>query len=1140
METALRSRWFATGRAVLIGLAVAAAAVLALRVRHGVETDLYALADTRHGGILRELADGMAGQGRVLLEGDDFGKLKESAEAIRARFRQPVGDFKETLKFLAEHRAGLLSPETRELLQAGRYKDVSDAAIARLYGFVPPLVSVKEDPFLLATDYMLSMQTRRTAGWTLREGQLSRETNGIHQVLLTLDLSAASPSAITAFLEIVAKPRHSGRVGVPSPTVAADGGGTPSLPGDADGGGTPSLPGSSLETSTKHQAPSTKHQTWCGGPPFHAARATANATREINILSAVSLALVLLFGWLLFRSFRFVLPLVATLGVAFMVAAAVLFAAFPRPHVLTFVFGTSLIGLAVDYAYHVRAAGDARSVLRPLALSLLTTEACFAPLFFSVVPVLRQMALFTGTGLLAAFAWAVAWGSARADAQERVPPGADAQERVPPVLRILIVIIAACGLYRVRVSSDPASFYTPDRYLAESEKRLAACNPEKSGRFVFVRGRNVQEALEREEAAGIPGLSALIPSLARQRENVALVSKLHAAEGKAYMAKTGLRVVPTKEGALLDPDSIGDPYLAQMVRSMVVKGGIVSPCPDGFSSDDPNIVILEPKRAIEDMFATFSSATMKLLAWSLAVLAALLMVIFRRRSFGYVASLAATFAATAGMLGWLGVPVTFFTLLCFFAVAGLGLDYAIFTRSSAAQRVRQVVFFAFLTSFAGLGMLSFTDFAVTRAMGLTFACGLFFAWLCAGLFAGGNGVGQKTKDERQTESHEAPSTKHQARSTKHQARSTKHQAPAWHQQREQSAGRWRMLFMWYMYVWFGKSFQKILCIPVMAFIYPFARPARESLREFYKVLKEFKVFKDVKDFKDLKTGEPSSTKHQASSTKHHPSPFTLHLSPFTVFSHLLGFAWSLADKTDACTLRKNLPKMSVRDDVGWRAFDGLVRAGKGAFLISTHLGTIEVFPALEVKRESRKVKDDVGHNHPSPFTLHLSPSSSPFTFHHSPFVHAFQQMGHDAVFTEVFSRHLDSSRLALHPVEEIGVETAVRMQEAIGRGELVLMAGDRVSAGSERVLRHNFLGRPCVWPKGVFVFAKLMEAPIFFVTCVRTGWNAYEVHVREFVPSGEPLLPSLLDAYVRFLEEETLAHPEQWYQFYRFFEDTTR
>ena len=62
-----------------------------------------------------------------------------------------------------------------------------------------------------------------------------------------------------------------------------------------------------------------------------------------------------------------------------------------------------------------------------------------------------------------------------------------------------------------------------------------------------------------------------------------------------------------------------------------------------------------------------------------------------------------------------------------------------------------------------------------------------------------------------------------------------------------------------------------------------------------------------------------------------------------------------------------------------------------------------------------------------------------------------------------------------------------------------------------------------------------MEAPIFFVTCVRTGWNAYEVHVREFVPSEGPFLPSLLDAYVRFLETETLACPGQWYQFYRFF-----
>ena len=56
----------------------------------------------------------------------------------------------------------------------------------------------------------------------------------------------------------------------------------------------------------------------------------------------------------------------------------------------------------------------------------------------------------------------------------------------------------------------------------------------------------------------------------------------------------------------------------------------------------------------------------------------------------------------------------------------------------------------------------------------------------------------------------------------------------------------------------------------------------------------------------------------------------------------------------------------------------------------------------------------------------------------------------------------------------------------------------------------------------------LMEAPVFFVTCLRTGWNSYEVH---FEKGGR----DLLDAYVRFLEKETLSRPDQWYQFYKFF-----
>ena len=145
---------------------------------------------------------------------------------------------------------------------------------------------------------------------------------------------------------------------------------------------------------------------------------------------------------------------------------------------------------------------------------------------------------------------------------------------------------------------------------------------------------------------------------------------------------------------------------------------------------------------------------------------------------------------------------------------------------------------------------------------------------------------------------------------------------AWHTQREQSAGRIRLAILWQLYRLFGKGVLKLACIPVMAFIYPFARPAKKALCDFHAVLAEF-----------APSALPKSIFH---------FPF----STFRLYRHLLGFAWSLADKMDACTLKKNLPTMSVRDDAGARAFQSLIAAKKGAFLISTHLGTIEVLPAL--------------------------------------------------------------------------------------------------------------------------------------------------------------------------------------------------
>ena len=1016
----------------LTAVLLSAAGVLAVRARTGVETDLYSLADSRTGGVLGEVARGMAGQGRVLLEGEDFDALKVAAAKVAADFGQPVrNDFGETLRFLDAHKSGLLAPETRDRLLAGRFRDVADGAAARLFSPVPPLFSVKDDPFLLATEYATSLQTGLAGDWTLRDGYPVCERDGKTFLLLTLDVTGQRSARLACLTRRLAE-----ESAFPAPGVKA----------------------------------------WCGGAPFHSAVATDRSRREIVVLSCASIACVLLLGCLLFRSLRFLPALVFAQGAGFFVATAALFAVFPRPHVLTFVFGTSLIGLSVDYVYHAGAAGDVRRILRPLTLSLLTTITCFAPLLCADVAVLRQMSLFSIAGLVASYAAVVVLpAGCPLPNLDAAPAGAGRLTgRWGRVLLTAGTCVLAAGLWRVKVVVDPAAFYHPDAYLAAGEKRIAELSPGQARRFAFVPGRTLQEALEREEAAGVKGLSAVIPSLKRQRENAGLIARLVAAEGLNYTARTGLKMPVGRPPAFLDPEGLGEGPLKQMVRAMRVAGGLVSPLPDNASVPD-GVEVIAPRAALQGLFARFTSATLRLLGVSCAVFVLVLVLVFGSRTPRYLLPVAGALVATAGTLGWLGVPVTFFTLLCFFVLAGLGIDYAIFQLSDAGTGTRRTVRFAFLTSFAGFGLLAFTAFPVTRSMGMTFAVGLLFAYLFSR--AGGR---------RATQSLACAGGR---RATRSSACAGGRRAAVWHEQGEQSAGRWRMCFMWCLYAWCGKGLLKLVTVPVMACIYPFAKPARAALREFYGVLGE---------------GDPSA-------------PRATHLR---MFRHMLGFAWSLADKTDACTLKKDLPAMTVRDDAGWRAFRDLSAAGKGAFLVSTHVGTVEVLPAL-----------------PSALAR-----SNAFPVPH---VHAFQQMGHDAVFTKMFMKHFDASALTLHAVEDIGVETAVRMQEAIGRGELVLMAGDRVSAGSGKTLAHGFLGRPCRWPKGVFAFAKLMESPVFFVTCVRTGWNAYEARFRLFDRSDDPIdaggrlqmtvLGRMLDRYVAFLEEETRAHPEQWYQFYRFF-----
>lgn len=922
----------------LIALALAGAIAVCAFVRRGVDTDLLGMVGTGSGEA-SALADLRA------LSADAVHVLcadSARAEALRARYPfDPSVDQTAFLETVRTKGRGLLAPKTRALLEQGAFDRVRRGVMRRDYTGVG-LFSKADDPNYFLGDF--------AAAFAALEPQNLPEGG----VILTGRGAAIDAAVPTGGLLTLAR------------EAAADDG------------------------------------LWLSGAPFHAAIARQATVREVNILGAVSLAAVMLFGWLLFRSFRFVLPMAGAIACGLLAATGAVCLLPGRPHALAFLFGTTLIGLGVDYCYHAlapeRAAPD---FVRRLTGALLTTCAAFAPLLGSSVSVLRQMAVFSIVGLVAIYLFVRLFVPADPAAAGALPRAA-VPRRLPRAFVLLLVpaALAAAVFCRPQLSSDPSLFHRPAPVMARGEAKFAALSGG-SGRLRVV-------------------------NLTRwQAENAALKAKF----GE-----------PPKGGFLTAADLPAGLAFSRGGADFLVLPDYAADAIVGTAGETVDL-----KALLADVFARFLSEASLQATLALALLLAVALFLFRWRAFAVFAPPVGAVILTYLSLGAMGEPVTFFHILCFFVLVGLGIDYAIFHRLGDRPRddfSKRVVFYSFLTSLVGFGLLGVTSFPVTRGMGLTLAVGLFWAYVFS-LPRGDRPV--RTRGDRPVE------------------------AMAWHEQKEQSAGRLRILVMWYLYRFLGKNVAKILFLFAYVFIYPFCRAARAALRPYYEIL-------GVK-------GRP--------------------------FRHILSFAWSIFDKTDACTLCKNPPRFTLAGDTGWMK--------GGCFLLSTHLGCIEVLPAL------RKTW-----------------GQTPSTRGRTPRVHAFQQMGHDAVFTQVFAARLDAAQLTLHAVEDIGVETAVEMSEAIRAGEIVLMAGDRLSAaaggrtagrgGRKAQFRHRFLGRECAWPKGVFRFAELMGCPLYAIICVKTGWNAYEIKAVRLGtdPLGE---------YVAFLEENVRQYPYQWYQFYRFFSE---
>jgi len=149
------------------------------------------------------------------------------------------------------------------------------------------------------------------------------------------------------------------------------------------------------------------------GMPIFTAYGADSAKQEISTVGVGSSLGVIVLLLLTFRSLRPLLLSSLAIGCGLLAAWVVSILVFGKIHIITLVFGASLIGVADDYALHFVCDSFGAKNWRPreglkyifpgLLIGLLTNLLSYAGLVFSPFPGLQEVALFSAIGLLVAW-----------------------------------------------------------------------------------------------------------------------------------------------------------------------------------------------------------------------------------------------------------------------------------------------------------------------------------------------------------------------------------------------------------------------------------------------------------------------------------------------------------------------------------------------------------------------------------------------------------------------------------------------------------------------------------------------------------------------------------------------------------------
>lgn len=530
---------------------------------------------------------------------------------------------------------------------------------------------------------------------------------------------------------------------------------------------------------------------------------TAREAARIGVIGTVGLVLLY---WLAYRSGRLLLAGVLPLASAGLAGVAAVTAMYGGMHGITLAFGFTLIGVAQDYPVHVfshlrpgEAPGHTARVLwRTLLTGVVSTCIAYLTFFFSGVDGLRQLAVFTITGLLTAALATRFLLPPLLDPPVRDPADSgwvrtlsrwiDAIPRPGPAAGTALMAVLALAAAAVAALA-PGPFWendlsrltpVPEAALAEDGRLRSELGAPDVRYLLAVEGADLEQALQASEQL-LPVLEELVasgaissyetparyvPSAATQRarqarlpEPAALRAALEAAAADSpfragVFAPFLADVEAARTAPPLRPQDLAGTPLEAAVSGMLVEGegGRVTALATLGGLGDADAVaaaiapsgarLLDLKETSESLVQAWRGQVLAALAVAALLLAATVWLALRapRRVARVLLPMALTLVLTLAILRGAGVELNLFHLVSLVLGAGLGLDYALFferTGNDGREQLRTLHAIVVCGSMTALvfGLLALSSIPVLRAIGATVTIGVAGNFILALLVA---------------------------------------------------------------------------------------------------------------------------------------------------------------------------------------------------------------------------------------------------------------------------------------------------------------------------------------------------------------------------------------------------------------------